>query len=117
MMSSVKKLIDPDVSLLQAAADPTRLAILRQLSADGATCACDLTGCCGVSQPTISHHLKVLRQAGWVSSERRGTWIWYAIRPEAVERFRTIAGGIQAGDARTVGTLAAPGRLTVIQPA
>ncbi len=117
IMSSVKKLIDPDVALLQAAADPTRLTILRQLSADGATCACDLTGCCGVSQPTISHHLKVLREAGWVIGERRGTWIWYSIRPDAVQRFRAIAGAIVPGEARTVGALSKPGELTVIQPA
>lgn len=90
---------DPDVLLLQAAADPTRLAILRQLSADGAVCACDFTGCCDVSQPTVSHHLKVLREAGWISGERRGTWIWYSLRPEAVERFRGLA--VQIGPAAT----------------
>ena len=117
ILSSVKKVIDPDVVLLQAAADPTRLTILRQLSTDGATCACDLTGCCGVSQPTISHHLKVLREAGWVSSERRGTWVWYSIRPEAVERFGAIAGAIVPGPARPAAALASPDALAVIQPA
>ena len=116
-MSSVKKRIDPDVLLLQAAADPTRLTILRQLSAGGPTCACDLSGCCGVTQPTISHHLKVLREAGWIEGERRGTWIWYSIRPEAVERFGTIAGAIQPGSPRTVESLGATGKLAVIQPA
>jgi ArsR family transcriptional regulator len=116
-MSSVKKLIDPDVLLLQAAADPTRLSILRQLSAAGATCACDLTGCCGVSQPTISHHLKVLREAGWVVGERRGTWIWYSIRPAAAERFAALAGQIRPGAPRTAEALGAPAGLTVIQPA
>jgi ArsR family transcriptional regulator len=83
---------DPDILLLQAAADPNRLAILRQLSASGTVCACDLTDCCNVSQPTVSHHLKVLREAGWISAERRGTWIWYSLRPEAVTRFRRLAG-------------------------
>lgn len=87
---------DPDVRLLQAAADPTRLAIIRQLSADERVCACDFTACCDVAQPTVSHHLKVLRQAGWVSSERRGTWIYYALRPEAVTRFRELAGEVSA---------------------
>jgi len=57
-------------------------------------CACDFTDCCGVSQPTVSHHLKVLREAGWVTGERRGTWIWYALRPEAVLRFRELAGDL-----------------------
>ncbi len=89
----MKRQTDPEVILLQGAADPTRLAILRQLvaSTDG-VCACDFTACCDVAQPTISHHLKVLRDAGWVRSERRASFIWYHLRPEAVERFRAIAG-------------------------
>jgi ArsR family transcriptional regulator len=87
----MKRQTDPDVMLLQAAADPTRLEILRQLSDAAEVCACDFTACCGVSQPTVSHHLKVLREAGWIKGDRRGTWIWYAIRPEAVQRFRELA--------------------------
>jgi ArsR family transcriptional regulator, arsenate/arsenite/antimonite-responsive transcriptional repressor len=90
----VKRQTDPDVRLLQAAADPTRLAILRQLSDLTEVCACDFTACCDVSQPTVSHHLKVLRDAGWIESERRGTWIWYSLRPQAVARFRELAGGM-----------------------
>jgi ArsR family transcriptional regulator, arsenate/arsenite/antimonite-responsive transcriptional repressor len=90
----MKRQSDPDVLLLQAAADPTRLAILRQLSDATEVCACDFTGCCGVSQPTVSHHLKVLREAGWIAGDRRGTWIWYALRPEAVKRFRELAGDL-----------------------
>ena len=100
MLSSMKRSSDPDVLLLQAAADPTRLSILRQLSLEGPVCACDLTACCDVSQPTVSHHLKVLREAGWISGERRGTWIWYSLRPDAVERFRLLAAQIQAMGAR-----------------
>src|SRR5262245_55289626 len=96
----MKRQTDPDVLLLQAAADPTRLAILRQLSDAREVCACDFTDCCGVSQPTVSHHLKVLREAGWVTGDRRGTWIWYSLRPEAVLRFRKLA-----GDLGPVGTL------------
>lgn len=88
---------DPDVRLLQAAADPTRLAILRELSSDGSVCACDFTSCCDVAQPTVSHHLKVLREAGWVTSERRGTWIYYSLRPEALERFRALAAELKIG--------------------
>ena len=91
--SGVKRQTDPDVLLLQAAADPTRLAILRQLSDLGEVCACDFTACCDVSQPTVSHHLKVLRDAGWIEGERRGTWIFYSLRPQAVERFQQLAGG------------------------
>ncbi len=66
----MKRLIDPDALLLQGAADPTRLAILRQLAGGDGVCACDFTACCDVAQPTVSHHLKVLREAGWVRSER-----------------------------------------------
>ncbi len=98
----MKRASDPDVLLLQAAADPTRLAILRQLSAEGPVCACDFTACCDVRQPTVSHHLKVLRDAGWISGERRGTWIWYSLRPEAIERFRLLAGGIEPSTATRI---------------
>lgn len=95
----MKRLVDPDALLLQGAADPTRLAILRQLaSADGAVCACDFTACCAVAQPTVSHHLKVLREAGWVSSERRGSFVYYSLRPEAFRRFGAIAGELSVSD-------------------
>ena len=93
-MDRVKRQTDPDVLLLQAAADPTRLAILRQLSDSPEVCACDFMACCDVSQPTVSHHLKVLRDAGWITGERRGTWVWYSIRSEAVRRFRELAGDV-----------------------
>jgi ArsR family transcriptional regulator len=93
-IGQVKRQTDPDVLLLQAAADPTRLAILRQLSDGAEVCACDFTACCEVSQPTVSHHLKVLRDAGWIEGDRRGTWIWYSLRPQAVSRFRELAGGL-----------------------
>ena len=107
----MKRQTDPDVILLQAAADPTRLAILRQLAAAEGVCACDFTACCDVAQPTVSHHLKVLREAGWVTSERRSSWVWYRLRPEAVERFRQIAGELAPA-------IAAPGAkvLPVVQP-
>jgi DNA-binding transcriptional ArsR family regulator len=85
------KTSDPDVLLLNAAADPTRLRMLTQLALTGPVCACDFADGNTVSQPTISHHLRVLRQAGWVSTERRGTWIWYSLRPEAAHRFARLA--------------------------
>lgn len=114
----MKKQTDPDVRLLQAVADPTRLAIVRQLSSQGAVCACEFTECCGVSQPTVSHHLKVLREAGWISGERRGTWIWYSIRPEAAARFAELAGQVVPGPARPAEALGPAARqLSVIQPA
>lgn len=106
----MKRSTDPDVRLLRATADPTRLSILRELSVEGEVCACDFSDCCGVGQPTVSHHLRVLREAGWVTAERRGTWIWYAIRPEAVARFRELAGELAAGQARPAAALSGIGR-------
>ena len=88
----MKRVTDPDALLLHGAADPTRLSILRQLAAGGGVCACDFTACCEVAQPTVSHHLKVLRESGWVRAERRASFVWYFLRPDAVERFRVIAG-------------------------
>ena len=105
----MKRSTDPDVLLLQAAADPTRLSVLRQLSAEGAVCACNFTDCCGIGQPTLSHHLRVLREAGWVATDRRGTWIYYSLRPEAVRRFRELAGEFVVGVARPATSLAVSG--------
>ena len=112
---AVKRQTHPEIRLLQAAADPTRLAILRQLSAEGTVCACDFGACCDVAQPTVSHHLKVLREAGWIDGRRHGTWIWYTIRPDALARFRSIAGElVSIGGRAQAGTT--PRRLPVVQP-
>lgn len=64
-------------------ADPTRLRLLSLISAAGEACAaCDLVEPLGVSQPTVSHHLKVLRQAGLVDSQKRGRWVYYRPVPD-----------------------------------
>jgi ArsR family transcriptional regulator, arsenate/arsenite/antimonite-responsive transcriptional repressor len=64
--------------LLRALADEARLEIVARLAAaGGAVCVCDLTRGLGLAQPTVSHHLRVLRDAGIVRSERRGTWVYY----------------------------------------
>ena len=89
-----------DISILQAIAEPTRLSIVRELASDGEICACDFTDCCGVSQPTVSHHLKVLREAGVVSCERRGTWIYYKLEPKAAARIAALGHLLAAGAAR-----------------
>ena len=70
-------------SSLKALADPLRLRMLSAISLDprGESCVCDLVELTGVSQPTVSHHLKVMKDAGMLSSERRGTWVWYSIIP------------------------------------
>lgn len=74
-----------------ALADPVRLRLLSLLAtADGgAVCACDLVEPAGKSQPTVSHHLKVLTDAGLVTSQRRGRNIWYATVPAALEVLRS----------------------------
>ena len=92
MPRSKTTLVDPDVRLLQALGHPTRLAIVRELTGTGEVCACDFTTCCDVLQPTVSHHLKILRDAGVIESERRGTSIYYRLVPEASDRLRALAG-------------------------
>ncbi|MGV9194506.1 ArsR/SmtB family transcription factor [Microbacterium sp. MC2] len=69
---------------LKALADPLRLRMLSVIASDprGEACVCDLTELSDVSQQTVSHHLKVLREVGLVSAERRGTWVWYRFTPE-----------------------------------
>lgn len=99
--------LDPEVRLLAALADPTRLAIVRQLAADTETCACDFTSCCDVSQPTVSHHLRVLREAGVVVSERIGQRIYYRLAPETAERLGSVARSLLPGGLVTMGELVA----------
>jgi ArsR family transcriptional regulator len=114
----MKRVTDPDALLLQGAADPSRLAILRQLAAAGGdeVCACDFTACCEVAQPTVSHHLKVLRESGWVTSERRASWVRYRLRPEAAERFRALAGELGGLGGAVHATPNSPRSLPVLQP-
>jgi ArsR family transcriptional regulator len=92
MARSKTTLIDPDVQLLQALGHPTRLAIVRELTGTSEVCACDFTSCCDVGQPTVSHHLRILKEAGVISAERRGTSIFYRIVPSAADRLRSLAG-------------------------
>lgn len=75
-----------------ALADPVRLQLLSLLATSGTVCACDLVEPVGKSQPTVSHHLKVLREAGLVTAERRGVNIWYAAVPSALEMLRDALG-------------------------
>ena len=73
-----------------ALADPVRLRLVSLLAtaAEGAVCACDLVEPVGRSQPTVSHHLKVLADAGLVTGEKRGRNVWYAVVPAALEVLR-----------------------------
>ena len=77
----------------KALADPTRVEIVRRLACCDECCVCDLNDAFDLSQPTISHHLKVLRDAGLVESTRRGTWAYYRLVPDAVRRLRQTLGG------------------------
>lgn len=77
-----------------ALSDPVRLHLLSLIAACGSdgACVCDLVGPAGRSQPTVSHHLKVLREAGLVSADKRGTWAWYRIERSTLERLQRSLG-------------------------
>jgi len=74
--------------VFKALGDPVRLRLLSLIAsrAGGEVCVCDLTPAFDLSQPTISHHLKLLRQAGLIDCERRGTWVYYWMLPAALDR-------------------------------
>ena len=76
--------------LLKAVADPARLQLLSMLkqAANQEACVCDLTAPLGLSQPTVSHHLKVLTDAGLVTRERRGSWAWFTLVPAQLENLK-----------------------------
>jgi ArsR family transcriptional regulator len=73
-----------------ALADPARLRILSILAAapDGEVCVCDFVGPVGKAQPTISHHLRILGEAGLVHGDRRGKWVWYSLDRERLSHLR-----------------------------
>ena len=83
----------------RALGDPVRLRLLGLLLAaeDGNVCACDLTEPLGRSQPTVSHHLKVLREAGLVSATRRGTNVLYTVRTDQLAALRDVIGPGRSG--------------------
>lgn len=76
----------------KALSDPVRLRLLSMIAShtDGEACVCDLTGAFDLSAPTISHHLKVLREAGLIDGERRGTWVYYRVRPAVLSRLSAV---------------------------
>lgn len=83
--------VEEAAALFKALADENRLGILRQLRREGEVCACEFLPCCGpISQPTMSHHLKVLREAGLIVGEKRGLWIHYRLNAEKIERLRAL---------------------------
>ncbi len=91
------------LAVFKALGDGTRLSILRLIAAQPeAICACDIVDRFDVSQPTIAHHLKVLRQAGLITVSRRGIWAYYGLDPRGVDLLESAAGRILDEEARSV---------------
>ncbi len=89
--------------VFKALGDPVRLQLLSMIAsrAGGEVCVCDLTPAFDLSQPTISHHLKLLREAGLIDGERRGTWVYYRLVTETTDRLASLLtrpGGTPAPD-------------------
>jgi ArsR family transcriptional regulator len=76
----------------KALGDPVRLQLMSMIASakDGETCVCDLTPAFDLTGPTISHHLKTLREAGLVDAERRGTWVYYRARPQILRQLAAL---------------------------
>ncbi len=86
---------------LKALADPVRLQLFSAVAshAGAEACVCDVSAGLEVSQPTVSHHLRVLRDAGLLTSERRASWVYYAVVPEALASLSVLLGAVTASTA------------------
>jgi ArsR family transcriptional regulator len=84
--------------LLKAIADPVRLRLVSLVAshADGEACVCDLNDAFDLSQPTISHHLKLLHEAGLLDRKKRGVWVYYRVNAGALRDLATLLGGVTA---------------------
>jgi ArsR family transcriptional regulator len=82
--------------LLKALADPVRLRLLSLVAshADGEACVCDLNDAFDLSQPTISHHLKVLHESGLLERSKRGVWVYYRLQADALRDLGVLLGGV-----------------------
>ena len=82
--------------LLKALADPVRLRLMSLVAshADGEACVCDLQEAFDLTQPTISHHLKVLHAVGLLDRSKRGVWVYYKVKPEALSDLAALLGGV-----------------------
>lgn len=78
--------------MFKALGDPVRLRLLSLVAshADGEACVCDISGSFDLSQPTISHHLRILREAGLLECERRATWVYYRVVPAALRQLSDV---------------------------
>ena len=82
----------PLAQMFKALGDPVRLRLLSLIASHsgGEACVCDISATFDLSQPTISHHLKTLRSAGLLDSERRGSWVYYRVIPAALQQLSVI---------------------------
>ena len=83
---------DELAALFKAVADPVRLRLLSMIACHpgGESCVCDLTPAFAMTAPSVSYHLKILREAGLISSERRGTWVYYRVEPGVMARMSAV---------------------------
>jgi ArsR family transcriptional regulator len=79
--------------MLAALSDPIRLRLYSIVAAEGEVCSCNLEAPLGRSQPTISHHTKILAEAGLITGEKRGRWVWWTAVPERLSTIRQVLGG------------------------
>jgi ArsR family transcriptional regulator len=90
----VSEPFEAEAAILKAVADPYRLRMLATLARAGEeVCVCDFTAALPLNQPTVSHHLRILREAGLVTCERRGTWVYYQLAPGTAQRIEAAALG------------------------
>jgi ArsR family transcriptional regulator len=87
--------------VLSALADPVRLRLVSLVAANGEVCSCDLEEPLGRSQPTISHHTRVLVEAGLLAGERRGRWTWWSLVPGRLEEIQAALGARQPAGGRS----------------
>lgn len=86
--------------MFKALGDPVRLRLLSLVAshAGGEACVCDISPAFDLSQPTISHHLKVLREAGLLDCERRGTWVYYSVIPAALQQLSAVLNAAESAE-------------------
>jgi ArsR family transcriptional regulator len=89
------ELFEAEAGFFKAIADPYRLRMLATMArAADEVCVCDFTAALPLNQPTVSHHLRILREAGLVTCERRGTWVYYRLAPDAARRIEAATLGV-----------------------